>query len=170
MNLPGLLWLTTKTKLLVISALVRQRLVPSFCLPSVFLCFWFCAYYPGSLRWKDEDDGDARGSSFLLFAGGNQEDDDVNVGILSLLLAFISVYCFLCLYFLGFFFPAPPSLARSPLPSFYKASGNLGGGNGRPPKCSVTDAFNEETHTLAANGRNVSAINGGAVAEEEDGE
>jgi hypothetical protein len=65
-----------------------------------------------------------------------------------------------------FFLP----FARSPLPSFYKASGGLGGGNGRPPKCSVTDAFNEETYALAANGRNVSAFNGRAVAEEEDGE
>ena len=33
MNLPGLVCLTTKTKLRVISALVRQRLVLSFCLP-----------------------------------------------------------------------------------------------------------------------------------------
>ena len=31
----------------------------------------------------------------------------------------------------------PP--ARSPLPSLYKASGSLGGGNGRPSKCSDTN-------------------------------
>jgi len=36
-NLPGLVCLTTKTKLRVISALVRQRLVPSFCLPLLSL-------------------------------------------------------------------------------------------------------------------------------------
>jgi len=35
-------------------------------------------------------------------------------------------------------------LARSPLLSLYRASGSLGGCNGWPPKCSVTDAFNEE--------------------------
>jgi len=48
----------------------------------------------------------------------------------------------------------PPSLpcARLPLPSFYNARDSPGGGNGRPPKCSVTDAFNEETDALAANG------------------
>jgi hypothetical protein len=66
--------------------------------------------------------------------------------------------------------PFFPFFTRSPLPSFYKASGSLGGGNGRPPKCFVTDVFNEETYALAAKGRNVSAFNGRAIAEEEDGE
>jgi hypothetical protein len=39
---------------------------------------------------------------------------------------------------------APFPLARSPLLGLYRASGSLGGGNGWPLKCSVTDAFNEE--------------------------
>jgi len=52
-----------------------------------------------------------------------------------------------------FFFPfLSLTCARLPLPSFFKATDSPGGGNGRPPKCSVTDAFNEETHALAANG------------------
>jgi hypothetical protein len=55
-----------------------------------------------------------------------------------------------------------------PLPSFYKARDSPGGGNGQPPKYSVTEAFNEETYVLVANGWNVSAFNGGAVTEEED--
>jgi len=51
-------------------------------------------------------------------------------------------------FFLWFFVPfsvqKSPSPARSPLLSLYRASGSLGGGNGWPPKCSVTEAFNEE--------------------------
>ena len=60
----------------------------------------------------------------------------------SLFFLFPSVFCF--------FLISP--CARLPLPSFYKARDSPGGGNGRPPKCSVTDAFNEETYALAANG------------------
>ena len=56
--------------------------------------------------------------------------------------------------FCSFFFPVLSPCARLPLPSFYKARDSPGGGNGRPPKCSVTDAFNEETYALAANGWN----------------
>ena len=93
--------------------------------------------------------------------------------------AFVSVF-FLCVFsfslFSGFLlFPLGVSSlflspTRSPLPSLYKASDSLGGGNGRPPQCSVTDAFNEETSALAANGRNISAFNGRSVVEEKDGE
>lgn len=94
---------------------------------------------------------------------------------LDLCSAFFSVICSLLFAPYALFLPKVLPFfflpfARSPLPSFYKASGGLGGGNGRPPKCSVTDVFNEETYALAANGRNVSAFNGRAVAEEEDGE
>jgi len=49
MNLPGLACLTTKTKLRVISALVRQRLVPSFCLPLLSLLLlvsFLSVFYP----------------------------------------------------------------------------------------------------------------------------
>ena len=71
-----------------------------------------------------------------------------------------SVSLFLCMSWVVFFFSSPLgspfslsfSLARLPLPSFYKVRDSPGGGNGRPPKCSVTDAFNEETYALAANG------------------
>jgi hypothetical protein len=94
---------------------------------------------------------------------------------LDLCSAFFSVICSLLFAPYALFLPKVLPFfflpfTRSPLPSFYKASGGLGGGNGRPPKCSVTDVFNEETYALAANGRNVSAFNGRAVAEEEDGE
>ena len=44
------------------------------------------------------------------------------------------------------------SPARLPLPDFYKARDSPGGGNGQPPKYSVTEAFNEETYVLVANG------------------
>jgi hypothetical protein len=51
-------------------------------------------------------------------------------------------------FFLWFFVPfsvqKSPSPARSPLLSLYRASGSLSGDNGWPPKCSVTEAFNEE--------------------------
>ena len=108
------------------------------------------------------------------FTGGDWEDGDVNVGFsgflcLRLSLFFGSVY-FLSLCFLGIFlclprfFFSPSPFARSPLLSLYRASGSLGGGNGWPPKCSITDTFNEETSVLAANGRNASAFNGRAVA------
>jgi len=45
----------------------------------------YLVYYPDFLRRRNEDDGDA---GFFLFAGGDQEDSDVNVGILGLLLTF----------------------------------------------------------------------------------
>jgi len=68
---------------------------------------------------------------------------------------------FFCLCFLGFLFLLLGVFSRSPpfrevafVLSLYRASGSLGGGNGWPPKSA-----------LAANGRNVSAFNGRAVAE-----
>jgi hypothetical protein len=80
----------------------------------------------------------------LRFSGlqGAIEDDNISVGFLGLLLVLVSVLwiSFLCLF--RSFFLSP--FARSPLLSLYRASGNLGGGNGWPPKCSVTDTFNEE--------------------------
>ena len=67
---------------------------------------------------------------------------------------FVFLALSLSVFFCSPLFFLSPSLpcARLPLPSFYKARDSPGGGNGRPPKCSVTDAFNEETYALAANG------------------
>jgi hypothetical protein len=38
---------------------------------------------------------------FFLFAGGDQEDSDVNVGILGLLLAFVSVFTLYTVFFIS---------------------------------------------------------------------
>ena len=46
----------------------------------------------------------------FLFPGGDQEDSDVNVGIRSFLLVFVSIFALctvFCLCFLSFFFLAP---------------------------------------------------------------
>ena len=121
-------------------------------------CFSFCFC-------DDEGDDFLFGFFFFWFAGGDQEDGDVNVGLLGFLLAFVSVFALCAVFFsvfLGFlflllgspFFSSSLPPARLPLPSFYKARDSPGGGNGRPPKCSVTDAFNEETYALVANGWN----------------
>jgi len=93
---------------------------------------------------------------FFLFAGGDQEDSDVNVGILGLLLAFVSVFTlytvsFISVLWVSFILPllvfsfsspvflcstlslpsslflVPPFRRFTPL-SFYKART---GGNGR---------------------------------------
>jgi len=53
--------------------------------------------------------------------------------------------------FCSFFLVLSPCVGL-PLPSFYKAKDSPGGGNGWPSKCSVTNAFDEETYALAANG------------------
>uniref|UniRef100_A0A3N7FXU0 Transmembrane protein n=1 Tax=Populus trichocarpa TaxID=3694 RepID=A0A3N7FXU0_POPTR len=66
---------------------------------------------------------------------GDQEDGDVNVGLLGFLLAFVSVFFSVCslFFFSGFpFFCSfifSPS-ARLPLPGFYKARDGPGGCNG----------------------------------------
>jgi len=83
-------------------------LLSGFC---VSFASGYLAYYPGSLRWRNEDDGNA-GGSFFLFAGGDQEDGDVNVGILGFLLAFISVFAlytvfFVSVFWVSFFFASP---------------------------------------------------------------
>jgi hypothetical protein len=91
------------------------------------------------------------GSSFFGLQGAI-EDDDISVGFMGLLLVLVSVLWFFVLCLSQFFFRSQ-SLRLSVLPSsfvgydslsFYKAKIS---GNGRSPKCPVTDplsAFNAE--------------------------
>jgi len=118
----------------------------------VLVCVWVPPFVFLLFRWWWRSWLAAWVLPFSDLQGGIEETVMLMLVFLGFFVCVFSVFFgsmyFLSLCFAGFlpsvllcfFF----SFGRSPLLSLYRASGNLGGGNGCPPKCSVIDAFNEE--------------------------
>jgi hypothetical protein len=67
-----------------------------------FLCFWLSSLLSRFFEMKERIRWRCWGL-FFLCAGGDQEDSDVNVGVLDLLLAFVSVFALYTVFFVSVF-------------------------------------------------------------------